>query len=175
VTSSALYKIDLTENFKGSLKTLHKNHYGKRNLKNRKAFDDELERLLVQLETSPRSVPFSWPEPWPNGTADPRFDLFKRDFRLPGCSHAAQEGRVMWLVCDSARIVSVIWIYTHAEFEKRPDDKNLKRVLQDAMSGAVAAVLEGAPPKADIEPAPIFRTVCYAAIGSNDSYVCGLT
>lgn len=30
-----------------------------------------------------------------------------------------------------------MWIYTHAEFEKRPPEKNLKRLLQEVIESSV--------------------------------------
>lgn len=60
---------------------------------------------------------------------------------MPGLSGAARQGRIMWLICDASKTVSLIWIYTHSEFEKRPADKDLKKVLEDAITSGLSAII----------------------------------
>lgn len=46
-------------------------------------------------------------------------------------SGAAGQGRLIYLINCIEKKVGLIWIYTHADFEKRPPDKSLKSLLQD--------------------------------------------
>jgi hypothetical protein len=147
VHSSGHYRLNPTENFQRSLKTIFKDHY-KKIPKARALLEEQLDQLFEQLETAPHKVPFSWKEPWPKNTHKPGFEFYKLDFKMPRLSHAAAEGRVMWLVCDQARTVDIIWIYTHDEFRTRPSDRDLRSLLEAAVKQAVRAILEaGSPPK----------------------------
>lgn len=58
----------------------------------------------------------------------------------------------MWLICESTSIVSIIWIYTHDEFKKRPEDSDLKRALKDAIGCAIAAIVAAHEPNKSSAP-----------------------
>lgn len=40
----------------------------------------------------------------------------------------------MYLINSTERKIILVWIYTHEEFEGRPDDKSLKVALQDVIA-----------------------------------------
>ena len=55
---------------------------------------------------------------------------------MPQLRGAAGQGRLIYLLEFTKKEVIIIWIYTHAEFEKRPPDKNLKRLLLEIMESS---------------------------------------
>jgi hypothetical protein len=176
VNSRAPYKLDLTPNFRSWVTRLKKAHYRKR-LREQAAFDGILASYYDQFEKAPHSVPSAWPEGWPNTAHDGRFKFYKADFKMPGLSGAAGQGRIMWLVCDETTTVHVIWVYTHAEFGKRPPDKDLRRALKEATDEAVQAVSELAeairkknqtPPTLPAPPPPPLALESVEAPGSED-------
>lgn len=52
---------------------------------------------------------------------------------MPQLRGAAGQGRLIYLLNTTRKEVTLVWIYTHAEFEKRPPDKSLKRLLREIM------------------------------------------
>ncbi len=48
---------------------------------------------------------------------------------MPQLRGAAEQGRLIYLLDITKQEVVLLWIYTHAEFEKRPPEQNLKRLL----------------------------------------------
>ena len=52
---------------------------------------------------------------------------------MPQLRGAAEQGRLIYLLDITKKEVVLVWIYTHAEFEKRPPDQNLKRLLLEIM------------------------------------------
>jgi hypothetical protein len=143
VNSPAPYRLDLTPNFTTWVARLKKTHYKKR-LGEQEKFDAVLASFYEQFEKAPHQVPSAWKEGWPNKSHDPRFTFYKVDFKMPGLSGGSGQGRIMWLVCDETTTVHVIWVYTHDEFVKRPDDKDLRKVLEAAAVDAGKAIAEAA-------------------------------
>ena len=50
---------------------------------------------------------------------------------MPSLNGAAKEGRLIYLFNPELSEVFFVWIYTHAEFSKRPPDSELKRAMQN--------------------------------------------
>jgi hypothetical protein len=60
----------------------------------------------------------------------------KRWRRLPNLQGAARFGRLIYLVCIPKKIVYLIWIFTHAEFQEpysQPPAKDLAMEVESAM------------------------------------------
>ncbi|MCY7394148.1 MAG: hypothetical protein LH647_22420 [Leptolyngbyaceae cyanobacterium CAN_BIN12] len=53
---------------------------------------------------------------------------------MPGLKGASGQGRLMYLINSAQNLIVLIWIYTHEQFERRPDEKSLEAVLQDAIA-----------------------------------------
>lgn len=114
-------------------------------LKNKECKDnkDELEKLMLSTindlgvnarqKTKNREL-----ERWPSKTAKPGYEFWKQRLKLPGQSGSAELGRLMYLVDTKQRKLHLLWIYTHAEFEKRPKDEDLKQVINDIISEEVS-------------------------------------
>ncbi len=71
------------------------------------------------------------PEPYPKGSSREGYELWKLKFKMPQLRGAAEQGRLIYLLDVRQQEVILIWIYTHAEFEKRPPERDLKRLLLD--------------------------------------------
>ena len=46
---------------------------------------------------------------------------------------ASGQIRLMYLVNTNTSVITLVWIYTHEQFEKRPDDKDLRSVIQQIL------------------------------------------
>lgn len=40
----------------------------------------------------------------------------------------------MYLVNETERIIKPLWIYSHQQFTKRPPDKDIRQVIQEALT-----------------------------------------
>lgn len=70
-------------------------------------------------------------EPWPKGTHVEGWELWKATFDMPGLHGQARHGRMIYLFNVHDRLAIPILVYTHAEFAKRPPEKDLKRLLKE--------------------------------------------
>ena len=52
---------------------------------------------------------------------------------MPQLRGAAEQGRIIYLLNAALKEVVLIWIYTHAEFKKRPSNKLIKKMLLEAL------------------------------------------
>ncbi len=134
MTGSDVYQTKPLSNFETSYRKLVKKHYRK-NHQAREEFIDLVGGFLRLMRSSPR-LPHAVGhlEPWPPGTAEKGFELWKMHFDMPGIKGAAGEGRLVYLIAEEERIVYPIWIYTHDEFDKRPPEREMGRLLKSAMN-----------------------------------------
>jgi hypothetical protein len=72
-------------------------------------------------------------ERFPQGCSRDGLELWKLEFKMPQLRGAAEQGRLIYLLDFRKKEVVLVWIYTHAEFEKRPPDKNLKHLFIEIM------------------------------------------
>lgn len=113
--------------FERSYGYIIKSHYRK-DAKGRKEFEQQVECLIDKIEAASCLPMVSKPEPFPGNSAEPDFEFRKIRFRLPRLKGAAAVGRLLFIVCPSKRIVCLMWIYTHEEFQEpkgRPPVKEL--------------------------------------------------
>ena len=133
MTGSGVYQTRPLSNFGTSLNKLVKKHYRK-NHQARQEFEDLIEGFLKQMRSSPRPPDtVGHREPWPRGTAQEGFELWKIHFAMPGIQGAAGEGRLVYLISEEDQMVHLVWIYTHDEFDKRPPEKEMGRLLKSVM------------------------------------------
>jgi len=62
--------------------------------------------------------------------------LRKLEFKMPQLRGVVGQGRLIYLLNTTGKKIIILWIYTHAEFEKRPPEKNLKRLLQEVIESS---------------------------------------
>lgn len=130
MTGSGAYQTKPLNNFTTSYAKLVKKHYRKKR-KDREGFEKLIEGFLRIMRSSPEPpAHLGHSEPWPHGAAEEGFDLRKLHFDMPGIRGAAGEGRLMYLIAEEERVVYLVWIYTHDEFEKRPPEREIRRLLQ---------------------------------------------
>ena len=94
---------------------------------------DAITELVNCLASNPY-LPDSNPEPLPKGLAmSDDWKFYNLRFRMPNLSGASGQGRLMYLVSESQKIIKLAWIYTHAEYAKRPEDRDLKDLLRELL------------------------------------------
>lgn len=119
-----------TRNFERWLKKLLKRYKGSRD---KQAFQVFIAQLIDSLSFDPRPSNSVY-EPIPGKLALPKeLEFRKLRFAMPNLRGASGEGRLMYLINSVQNSIVLVWIYTHEEFEGRPDEKILRTVLQDAI------------------------------------------
>ncbi|NEP61105.1 MAG: hypothetical protein F6K31_29685 [Symploca sp. SIO2G7] len=122
-----------TRNFERWLKRLIKRYKGSGD---KQAFQMFISQLIDNLCITPRPSNSAL-EPIPGKMILPQeLEFRKLRFAMPGLRGASGQGRLMYLI-NSVRnpiILILVWIYTHEEFEGRPDEKSLQAALQDAIN-----------------------------------------
>lgn|GEM_PF-523227 len=126
------FQIELLTNFERTLQKLIRDRYRK-NSAGQAEFVALIEKFIKILSVDPRPrQPLGHLEPWPKGTSRDGWELWKLKFPMPKISSgAARKGRLIYLINCVEKNIGFIWIYTHAEFEKRPPDKKLKDLLEE--------------------------------------------
>jgi hypothetical protein len=129
VSGSNNYQIRRLGKFEITYQGLIKKHY-RRDARAKEQFEQLVEDLVKEAESNPCLDCVSDPEPFPAGTAQQGFEFRKKRWRrLPGLQGAARFGRLLFVVHHPKKIVFLVWIYTHAEYQEpksRPPDKELK-------------------------------------------------
>jgi hypothetical protein len=135
VNGSEQFHIKLSNNFERTQQKLIRDRYRK-NQAGLVKFVELIEKFIKILSLDPRlSPPLGHLEPWPQGSSRDGLELWKLEFKMPQLRGAAEQGRLIYLLDITKKEVVLLWIYTHAEFEKRPPDNNLKRLLREIMEG----------------------------------------
>ena len=124
---SQSYSVSPSTEFTRATKLLKGSYKSKREAK---TFVGYIGDLIESLTQNPRPN-LSRQEPWPANLNNPDWEFRKLVFPVPGRKGAAGEGRLMYLVNDQLRLIYLLWLYTHEDFEKRPPDKVLKRIIRD--------------------------------------------
>jgi hypothetical protein len=105
--------------------------------------------VLQELTISPRQMrgqnvpglekmlPEGWPGPTLAGVRRGVYSLEGWDFwkaylNFPYGRGASQKGRVMYAIDETAAAVHLLMMYTHAEYQGRPDDGFLDDVLKES-------------------------------------------
>jgi hypothetical protein len=133
VNESEKYRIRLSKNFEKTQTKLIRDRYPK----NRKAvieFTERINKLVTILRVDPRlNPPLGHLEPWPKNMNLAEWEFWKLEFKMPQLRGAAEKGRIIYLLNAALKEVVLIWIYTHAEYEKRPQDKDIKKRLLESI------------------------------------------
>lgn len=137
MNGSEQFQIKLSNNFERTQQKLIRDRYRK-NQAGLVKFVELIQKFLRILTVDPRPRPplghlEQWPKQWPKGSSREGLELWKLEFKMPQLRGSAEQGRLIYLLDITKKEVVLIWIYTHAEFEKRPPDKNLKHLLLEIM------------------------------------------
>jgi len=130
MTGSPNFSLDQTL-IERPLKKLGK---GYKSPREKQIFQRFIAQILKDLCSTPRP-PKSALEPLPGKIRLPQeYEFRKLRFAMPGLKGASGQGRLMYLINSAQNLIVLIWIYTHEQFERRPDEKSLEAVLQDAIA-----------------------------------------
>lgn len=122
-----------TRNFERWLKKLFKGYKGSRD---KQAFQVFIAQLIDSLCVDPRPSNSAF-EPIPGKLALPKeLEFRKLRFAMPNLRGASGQGRLMYLIDSGHNAIVLVWIYTHEEFEGRPDEKSLTSVLLEAVNSS---------------------------------------
>ena len=135
-----LYRVNLQPHYDKTYEKLVKAHY-KRKPKDKEKLAELLGNIYDVLAFAPRNQP---PiarevttdiqklerEPLPANIQQDNWEFWKLYFYAPGLEKAARLGRIMYLVNETHKVVQPFWIYTHAEYSKRPSDTEIARVIR---------------------------------------------
>ena len=133
MNGSEQFHIKLSKNFDKTQQKLIRDRYRK-NQAGLVKFVELIQKFLRILSIDPRPrPPLGHLEKCPKGSSREGLELWKLEFKMPQLRGAAEQGRLIYLLDITKKEVVLLWIYTHAEFEKRPPDKNLKHLLLEIM------------------------------------------
>lgn len=123
MTGSPLFLIEKTEQFQRSFKKLAKSQG--------KTFLDVIAPIIDDLAENPypqksRSEPLPGKLKLPEGWTFHKLEIWSG-------KGASGQVRLMYLVNERALVLRPLWIYTHGQFAKRPGDKDLTTVIQEAL------------------------------------------
>ena len=130
MSSSNLWNLKQGKTFQSQLKKFIKKYY-KKNAKGEKKFLSLLRDIINQLSIHP-NIPNSRLEPAPKGSLKEHEELRKFYFHMPNYKGSSSQGRIMYKVDKQKREIILICIYTHQDFEKRPSDKEIRRLLDES-------------------------------------------
>lgn len=133
MNGSEQFHIKLSKNFDKTQQKLIRDRYRK-NQAGLVKFVELIQKFIKILSVDPRlHPPLGHLEPWPQGSSRDGLELWKLVFKMPQLRGAAEQGRLIYLLDITKKEVVLLWIYTHAEFEKRPPDQDLKSLLLEIM------------------------------------------
>ena len=73
---------------------------------------------------------------WPSGMFLPGLTLRRYRFPLPNLNGAAGQGRLMYVLDAQGGVATVIWLYNHAQYAKRPPDDEIRREINRLRAAA---------------------------------------
>lgn len=116
--------------FESTYKRILRAHYRHRP-DDAEAFEELFDTLEEVLAVDPYP-PVSVGVPWPGKFGRSDWDLCKCKFQMPGLGGASGEGRLLYLVDQQAKVVCLLWVYTHEEHRIQPPTKELRQVVREA-------------------------------------------
>jgi hypothetical protein len=120
VAGSTPFLIEPSDNFERSFKKLAKTH-------NKGNFAEIIEKVLEEL-IEKQYPPNSRQEPLPsNLKLSEDWTFHKLTIRFS--KGASGQIRLMYLVNKNLYVIRLVWLYSHEQFSKRPEEKDLKGVI----------------------------------------------
>jgi len=130
VSTCDRFEVIASAPFGRSVKELRKLYYPGRS---RVRLDDLIERVVAGLEADPRPQPPNGHlEPWPRGKSLESAELWKLELSMPGLAGASSRGRLIYILYPARCRVTLVCVYTHNQYRKRPDDKLLDAWLRES-------------------------------------------
>lgn len=123
MTGSTPFSIESSDHFKRSFKKLAKIHHGQ--------FVEKVARVLEDL-IADQYPNYSRQEPLPGRIKLPEGWTFHK-LELWVAKGASGQIRIMYLVNQATATIRLVWIYSHEQFAKRPNDDDLKKVVREIL------------------------------------------
>lgn len=95
------------------------------------SFRDRLDDIIGAILDHPNALK-SRPEPPPPKYKLGNTQFRKLEFRVPGLTGDPGEGRLMYCYNPDKQTISLLMLYTHADFAGRPDSSYLRDLLDNA-------------------------------------------
>lgn len=78
--------------------------------------------------------PLASQEPLPGSVSLPQLvELWKIRFKIPNLSGSLSRLRIIYLRNIEKRMVLIVYVYTHKDYEKRPSDKVLAKLINGTL------------------------------------------
>ena len=121
------WKIEYTNFFEKALKECLKVNY-KKDKKGKRMFLEEVDRIVAIIKENPF---FGDLEPFPDIKVPEGFELRKVYFHAPRLRGASAEARLIYMVVKGKRTLILVHIYTHKQYEDRPDLDLLEYLIKE--------------------------------------------
>lgn len=126
------YIMRAANRYESTLSNLIKKHY-KRERKGKEKFKEQLDEFYDDLLISPHDTRVGKSEKFPKDCHKEKIYLKKRRWcRLPGLNGESSKGRIIYLIDERFKIVTLLWAYTHREYKLRPPENELKEEIEKA-------------------------------------------
>lgn len=120
------FSLEKSETFERSFKKLVKSY---KSQSQQQEFKELITQSLKELIINPYP-PKARPEPLPGGLKlTNNWQFYKLVIVI--AKGASGQVRLMYLVNEIDRIIKLLWIYNHHQFQKRPPDKDIREAIQD--------------------------------------------
>lgn len=129
--NSDAYRLKLSPRWTRSLKAFLKTHFRKKP-DAVDEFNQTIERLVTAILRDPSLNGHGELEGWPHKSFVPGWIFRKVRFHIDALDGAARAVRLMYLEHVERREIVLVWFYSHAEFETRPEPADLARALREA-------------------------------------------
>ncbi|MGD1851603.1 MAG: hypothetical protein ACFCBU_13725 [Cyanophyceae cyanobacterium] len=120
------YKVRPTSGFERDLKTLGKQFKGKE----KDDFKKQIKNISYGLTQEPRPRGSDY-ETCPAKTERAGVELRKLRFKVNNRRGASGQGRLIYLISDEVKEVTLACLYTHAKYEKRPPDSTIRERIEE--------------------------------------------
>lgn len=128
MTGLVPFSLEKEENF---LRTLGKIVKSYKSQSEKQKFIEFISQWIEEIIRDPQ-LPKSRNEPLPKNCPIQEGWQFRKLSLIYGLGASGQI-RLMYLFNDEQKIIKVLWIYSHKDFEKRPPDNDIKDIIQNAL------------------------------------------
>jgi hypothetical protein len=127
VSDADSFGIAYSTKFESTYSRALRTHYRK-NPTDLSEFEESFDKMETDMSLDPY-LPGSVRMPWPGNFGRPDWDLCKLKFNMPGLKGASSLGRLLYLVDRKGKIIHLLWVYTHREYENQPPTKDIRRAV----------------------------------------------
>ncbi|MGK7942421.1 MAG: type II toxin-antitoxin system RelE/ParE family toxin [Crocosphaera sp.] len=126
MTGLSPFSLEKSEQFERSFKKLIKSY---KSQSKKREFKELIAKSLKEMIINPYPTK-ARSEPLPSGLKLSNDWQFYK-LVIVAAKGASGQIRIMYLVNEIDRIIKLLWIYNHQQFQKRPPDKEIREVIKD--------------------------------------------